>query len=189
MLFQRKNIVDKYLKGVFKTHDPIEIANCFLGFSFFGENGRVFTNYSLHSLLYLAQGIHLEKEGIPLFDQDIVVRRGGRSPSFGYVIVPRVFDRTKVYGDRRIPEHITKPGSFLRGLFLMDDGSMLDSKEKRTEEFCYGVYTNFLRHSSYDLLSLINREGSPVQEALKQPGEETPIDQDLMRQYFRHFVR
>lgn len=124
--------------------------------------GEIISNLKLQKLVYYAQGFHLAmKEGVPLFDEDILAWEHGP-------VVENLYHEYKVYGNEAIPQ----PSSFNNEVFTEAQLALL--KE---------VYEVFGQFSAWKLRNMTHSE----RPWLETPRNGI-ISRELMEDFFKGYI-
>ena len=120
------------------------------------------TNMKINKLLYFAQGYHLKKYGVPLFQDNIEAWEHGP-------VVPEVYSAYKGYGDKSITGC---------------DFDMTADITPEAKDILYGVARNYGRYTASALRNMTHVIGTPWDQVYRPGRSHVEIPLSMIRDYF-----
>jgi len=171
-------------------YDPRAIANHFLKVA--ADQNEPLTPMRIQKLVYFANGWHLALKGDPLIGEQVEAWRFGP-------VIPSLYHAFRKYGDQPITALAIRPVSDFRSLGenachkmapSLDD---IPDQAEFTKAFLDRIWDTYGGYSAIQLSNETHRAGSPWHTIFTQCEgnipKRTDIPAELMRDYFRSFIR
>ena len=144
------------------TYQAHTIARWFIAWAA-AEDGDL-SNLKLQKLLYYAQGHHLQRAGLSLFDDPIQAWAHGP-------VVAEVYHKYKSAGSADLTDQSN------------DDSFSWDEVDEETSQFLIQVWAAYGKYSAWGLRNATHAE-RPWQEHFNNNGRNIEIPQDDIKAYF-----
>lgn len=127
------------------------------------------SHLKLQKLLFYAQGIHLAlNNGKPLFNEKIHAWQHGP-------VIPEIYNQYRKYGREYIPyTHDEVSEEIINRL----------ENDKSVYETLRATYDNFAIYTAWQLRNMTHKAGTPWAETIAAHGENSIIENTLIKKYF-----